>query len=217
MINNCPMVKQKLLSTIEKNAQNININPAYPITDSLIQTLEAENIEQLSKNLESLNPFPNPLQFTPQLLNGIWQLHYSTAREIRSLNKLPLGFQLRRVYQIINVQDVSFFNIAFVEHNSKLINGYVKVTASFAPKVEPNQILPTNTINVNFEKRYVSIKKIAGIKTPMLDPIKEFDARNPQGRIPSLTITYIDNDLRIGRGGDGSLFILSKQEKMTEF
>ncbi|AFZ48471.1 PAP fibrillin family protein [Cyanobacterium stanieri PCC 7202] len=216
MINNRLVVKQKLLSIIENTAQTLNINPNYPITDTLIKPSEAENIEQLTQNLESLNPFPNPLQFTPQLLEGIWRLQYSSAREIRSLNKLPLGFELRQVYQIINIQDVSFFNIAFVEHSSKLINGYVKVTASFAPKIEPNQILPTNTINVNFEKRYVSIKKIAGVKTPMLDPVREFDARNPQGRIPSLTITYIDEDVRIGRGGDGSLFILSKQEKMTE-
>lgn len=37
-------------------------------------------------------------------------------------------------------------------------------------------------------------------------------ARNPQGRIPSLTITYIDETMRIGRGGDGSLFILTKAE-----
>ena len=36
------------------------------------------------------------------------------------------------------------------------------------------------------------------------------EARNPSGRIPSLNITYIDETMRIGRGGDGSLFILTK-------
>ena len=35
-------------------------------------------------------------------------------------------------------------------------------------------------------------------------------ARGPKGRIPSLDITYLDENMRIGRGGDGSLFILSK-------
>ncbi|AUC60689.1 fibrillin [Cyanobacterium sp. HL-69] len=216
MINSRPILKEKLLSTIKNTALNIDINPDYPITDTMIKDEEAQTIENLTTNLEALNPFPNPLQFATNLLDGIWQLQYSSAREIRSLNKLPLGFQLRQVYQIINIQDVSFFNIAFVEHSSKMVNGYVKVTASFAPKIAPDKSLPTNTINVNFEKRYLSIKKIGPIKTPMLDPIKEFDARNPQGRVPSLAITYIDKDLRIGRGGDGSLFILSRREKMSE-
>ncbi|MGL4881793.1 MAG: PAP/fibrillin family protein, partial [Waterburya sp.] len=27
---------------------------------------------------------------------------------------------------------------------------------------------------------------------------------------PSLNVTYIDDDIRIGRGGDGSLFILTR-------
>ncbi|MGY6528651.1 MAG: PAP/fibrillin family protein [Cyanobacterium sp.] len=215
MINNRLALKEKLLSTIKNTALNININPDYPITDTMIKDGDAQMIENLTTNLEALNPFPNPLQFATNLLDGIWQLQYSSAREIRSLNKLPLGFKLRQVYQIINVQKVSFFNIAFVEHSSKIVNGYVKVTASFAPKVESENALPTDTINVNFEKRYLSIQNIGGINTPILDPIKEFDARNPQGRVPSLRVTYIDQDLRVGRGGDGSLFILSRQEKMN--
>ncbi|MBE9221350.1 fimbrial protein [Cyanobacterium stanieri LEGE 03274] len=215
MINSRLKLKEKLLSTIKNTAIKIDVNPEYPITDTMINPREAQTIDELTKNLETLNPFPNPLQFATNLLDGIWQLQYSSAREIRSLNKLPLGFKLRKVYQIINVQEVSFFNIAFVEHSSKMINGYVKVTASFTPKIESTQILPTDTINVNFEKRYVSIQKIAGFKTPMLDPVKTFDARNPQGRIPSLTISYIDENLRIGRGGDGSLFILTSVRDLS--
>jgi hypothetical protein len=37
------------------------------------------------------------------------------------------------------------------------------------------------------------------------------EARNPVGRIPSLKITYIDETMRIGRGGDESLFILTRE------
>ena len=109
MINSRPILKEKLLSTIKNTALNIDINPDYPITDTMIKDEEAQTIENLTTNLEALNPFPNPLQFATNLLDGIWQLQYSSAREIRSLNKLPLGFQLRQVYQIINIQDVSFF------------------------------------------------------------------------------------------------------------
>ena len=58
--------------------------------------------------------------------------------------------------------------------------------------------------------RFIAISKILGIKTPFFEPIKTVQARNPQGRIPSLNITYLDENMRIGRGGDGSLFILIK-------
>jgi PAP_fibrillin len=214
-LNSRLILKETLLSEIKNLAQSLKIDPEYPITDLMVSTSKSAKIEQITVNLEDSNPFPKPLLYGVNLLDGIWQLHYSTAREIRSLNKLPLGFKLQQVYQIIDTQKASFFNIAFVEHSSKLINGYVKVTATFAPKIAENEILPKDIINVNFEKRFLSIKKIVGIKTSILDPFKVFNARNPEGRMPSLKVTYIDENLRISRGGDGSLFILSKRENMN--
>ncbi len=215
VLNSRLINKEKLLSTIALNAKNKGYNPDYPITDVLLSSSQADIIEQLSSNLEAQNPFPKPLFYGANLLDGIWQLHYSTAREIRSLNKLPFNFQLQTVYQIINTQDASFYNIAFVKHPSNLLQGYVKVTATFAPKTDEKQSLPDRTINVFFEKRYVSIEKLLGIKTPILDPVKVFDAKASEGRIPSLTITYIDETMRIGRGGDGSLFVLSKSDRLS--
>lgn len=215
-MNSRLLLKEKLLTTIKKNAEKINTNPEYPITDTLIPQEASNQIEKITADLETLNPFPQPLIYGINLLDGIWQLHYSSAREIRSLNKLPFNLKLKQVYQIINTQKTSFFNIAFVEHSSKLIQGYVKVTATFTPKINEKEFLPKDTINVNFEQRFLAIQKIINIKTPILEPVKVFQARNPQGRIPSLTITYIDESMRIGRGGDGSLFILSKVDQIAE-
>lgn len=87
-----------------------------------------------------------------------------------------------------------------------MISGSVKVTATFEPAPEDS----TKRINVQFEKRYLSIETIIGIPTPKLNPFKVVPANNPQGRIPSLEVTYLDETLRIGRGGDGSLFILKQ-------
>ena len=213
-MNSRLITKEKLFSTIAKISQSKGFNPDYPITDILLSSSQVEEIEQLTVSLESQNPFPQPLLYGTNLLDGIWQLHYSTAREIRSLNQLPLNFNLQAVYQIIETKNASFFNIAFVKHTSGLLQGYVKVTATFAPKIDEPKTLPEKTINVNFEKRYLAIEKIFGLKTSMLNPFKVVEARNPQGRIPSLTITYIDENTRIGRGGDGSLFILSKQNRL---
>ena len=213
-MNSRLITKKELFSMIANITQSKGFNPDYPITDILLPSSQVEEIEQLTVSLEDQNPFPKPLIYGANLLNGIWQLHYSTAREIRSLNKLPLNFNLQAVYQIIDTKTASFFNIAFVKHSLGLLQGYVKVTATFAPKINQKETLPDKTINVNFDKRYLAIEKILGLETPMLDPIKVVEARNPQGRIPSLTITYIDETTRIGRGGDGSLFILTKKDQL---
>jgi hypothetical protein len=97
---NNQLLKEKLQATIKKNQSK---NDGSPITNlKLDQTLVAE-IEQLTRELESLNPHPQPLLYATALLEGAWQLQYSTAREIRSLDSLPLGLQIGKVYQVINI------------------------------------------------------------------------------------------------------------------
>ncbi|NES03047.1 MAG: fimbrial protein [Okeania sp. SIO2F4] len=203
---NNQIVKQKIQATI-KNIQTRN--DGSPVTNlKLDRTLEKE-IEQLTTDLESLNPHPQPLLYTPNLLEGTWQLLYSTAREIRSLDSLPLGLKVGKIYQVINVANKTFFNIAQVQHPLKLISGYVKVTASFEPGINTSG-LADKRINVYFDKRYLAIEKIVGIETPKLNPFKVVQANNPRGRVATLDITYLDENFRIGRGGDESLFILNK-------
>jgi hypothetical protein len=215
--NNYPMnnqiLKQKLQATIKKIKPK---NDGSPITNlKLDQSLVAE-IEQLTTELENLNPHPQPLLHATTLLEGAWQLQYSTAREIRSLDSLPLGLQIGKVYQVINIADKLFFNIAQVQHPLGLISGYVKVTASFEPAMDIANTIDKR-INVDFDKRYLAIEKIVGINTPKLNPFRVVAANNPQGRIATLDITYLDETLRIGRGGDGSLFILNKANNLPNF
>ena len=205
---NNQLLKKKLQETI-KNIQTIN--DGSPVTNlKLDKTLETE-IEQLTKELENLNPHPLPLLYTPNLLEGTWQLQYSTAREIRSLDSLPLGLKVGKVYQVINVGNKEFFNLAQVQHPLKLISGHVKVTASFEPAINTSG-LADKRINVYFDQRYLAIEKIVGIATPKLNTFKVIKANNPRGRVATLDITYIDETFRIGRGGDQSLFILNKTD-----
>ena len=207
---NNQLLKEKLQAIIKNNQPK---NDGSPITNlKLDQTLVVE-IEELTKELESVNPYPQPLLSATALLEGAWQLQYSTAREIRSLDSLPLGLQIGKVYQVINIADKLFFNVAQVQHPLGLISGYVKVTASFEPAIDT--LSPAyKRINVCFDKRYLAIEKIVGINTPKLNPFKVIVANNPQGRIATLDITYLDESLRIGRGGDESLFILNKANNL---
>jgi PAP_fibrillin len=213
-LNNQLLIKEKLQTKLEKIQAK---SDGSPLTDLQLDKTLAEEIEQLTTELESVNPNPNPLLNATFLLEGAWQLQYSTAREIRSLVSLPLGLKLGKVYQIIDVANKLFFNLAKVKHPLGLVSGYVKVTASFEPAKEDSEPLPNKRINVYFDKRYLSIEKILGINTPQLNPFKVVPANNPNGRTATLDITYLDETLRIGRGGDGSLFILSKSNDLTKF
>jgi hypothetical protein len=187
--------------------------PDAPITDLEIAAAENQALDALSQALEKLTPYPHPLTNEDALkrIDGTWLLRYSNAREIRSLSSLPLGFTVGKVYQIIDVAATAFENKAYVQHPLGLITGYVRITATFEPKPEAEGTIRDRCINVFFQERSFNIQTLLGFKTPSLEPLKVFGAKNPVGRVPSLDITYLDEDLRIGRGGDGSLFILARE------
>ncbi|MBW4535843.1 MAG: PAP/fibrillin family protein [Pleurocapsa minor HA4230-MV1] len=209
-VRNRLAIKQNLLEEIEQLKNNQKTLVDSPITDLEIQPQKVQLIETLTQALEKLNPFPRPLLYASNLLNGAWLLQYSTAREIRSLKRLPLGFLVGKIYQIIDLNNASFENKAWVQHSSGLLSGYVRVTATFEVEKQEDLQLPNQKIKIDFKQRFLGINQILGIKTNLLDPIRVVEAKNPIGRTPSLDLTYIDETMRIGRGGDGSLFILTK-------
>lgn len=212
-MNNRLLLKEQLQAKLDQIQTKADGSPVTNL--QLDQTVAAE-IEQLTTELENCNPNPRPLLYATDLLAGAWQLKYSTAREIRALASLPLGLTVGQVYQVINVTNKQFFNLALVKHSLGFISGYVKVTASFEPAMEDVSPTLNRRINVDFDKRYLAIEKILGINTPQLNPFKIVPANNPQGRTATLDITYLDETLRIGRGGDESLFILTKSADIPE-
>ena len=207
-IQNRISVKQNLESRIRELQNNRQALNGCPLTDLEIEQQDVRYLETLATELEKRSPFPEPLIYANQLLDGAWLLEYSTAREIRSLRSLPFGFQVGKIYQIIDVKTASFENKAWVEHKSSLLSGYVRVTATF--EAASSEQLSNRKINVNFQQRFVAITKLLGFKTKLFDPLKVVEAKNPVGRTPSLDITYVDETMRIGRGGDDSLFILTR-------
>ncbi len=160
-------------------------------------------------NLEDFNPTPRPLAAT-DLLNGDWRLIYTTSKALLNLDRIPLC-KLGQIYQCIRVNTGSIYNIAEI-YGLPYLEGLVSVVAKFEPVSE-------RRVQVKFERSILGLKPLIGYSSPasfiqQIESGKKFTAidtsLNSEQQQGWLDITYIDSDLRIGRGNEGSVFVLSK-------
>lgn len=159
--------------------------------------------------LEERNPCPAPLNATERL-GGNWQLLYTTSSELLGIDRIPF-VKLGQIYQFIRPQTAQIFNIAEVGGVPGL-EGIVSVAARFEPT-------STRRVQVRFERGVVGLQRLIGYQSPVawieaIDAGKRFppldfsiNSDNQQGW---LEVTYLDDDLRIGRGNAGSVFVLRK-------
>ena len=158
--------------------------------------------------LEERNPTPRPIE-AGELLDGNWRLLYTTSSGLLNIDQLPL-LKLGQIYQCIRVKTYSVYNIAEV-YGLPYVEGIVSVAARFEPVSE-------RRVQVKFERSIFGLQRLIGYQSPeyfiqQIETGKKFAAvdislnRDQQGW---LDITYLDNELRIGRGNEGSVFVLSK-------
>jgi hypothetical protein len=143
-------------------------------------------------------------------LNGDWRLLYTTSRGLLNLDRFPF-LQLGQIYQCIRVNNNSIYNIAEFS-GLPYLEGLVSVTAKFEP-------LSIRRVQVKFERSIVGLARVVNYKTPtdfiqQIESGKKFTAFdvaiNSDNQQGWLDITYLDDDLRIGRGNEGSVFVLTK-------
>ena len=211
------ILKKELLSLIPKRPFG---GPATNITtDPLLVT----QIENLVNALEYLTPLP-PLarsEAAQQTLDGDWQLLYSDASEITRIAKLPMGFCLGPVFQPINVKDGRLENQALVKHRLLLFSGHTRVLANFelaeslGQKNRAGKVNVGERANVKFQKVIFSLRRF--LVLPTFGKIRKTATPNgpseQKGVVPSIDVTYLDDTMRIARGGDGSLFVLTRPNK----
>ena len=159
--------------------------------------------------LEDRNPTPRPVEAS-DLLDGNWRLLYTTSKGLLNIDAVPL-LKLGQIYQCIRVKTASVYNIAEV-YGVPFLEGLVSVAARFEPVSE-------RRVQVKFERSIFGLQRLISYQSPedfiqRLEMSKKFAAidinlnsREQQGW---LDITYLDNDLRIGRGNEGSVFVLTK-------
>jgi PAP_fibrillin len=207
------ILKKELLSLIPKRPFG------GPATNMTTSEGTCGRIKKTVDALEYLTPLP-PLTRSSEavsVLNGDWQLVYSDASEITRLTKLPFGFCLGPVFQNINVEQGRFENQAFIKHRLRLLSGHTRVLANFslAPLGATNRV---GIVNIGNRANVVFTKVIFTMRRFLLFPTfgrirKTAVPNGPSERagvVPCIDVTFLDNDLRISRGGDGSLFVLTR-------
>ncbi|WP_392436054.1 PAP/fibrillin family protein [Chlorogloeopsis fritschii PCC 9212] len=160
-------------------------------------------------NLEDFNPTPRPLEAS-DLLDGNWRLLYTTSKALLNLDRFPLC-KLGEIYQCIRVQTNSVYNIAEI-YGLPLLEGIVSVAAKFEPVSE-------RRVQVKFERLIIGLQRLISYKSSttfiqQIEAGQKFTAvdfpLNSNEQQGWLDITYLDSDLRIGRGNEGSVFVLAK-------
>lgn len=161
------------------------------------------------EQIEDHNPTPEPLK-AAKLLNGNWRLLYTTSRGILGLDRFPI-IQLGQIYQCIRVNEGKLYNIAEIV-GVPFLEGIVSVSARF-------EAVSDRRVNVKFERSIIALQRLIGYSSPdhlieaieggKFMPALDFSLENRE-QSGWLEITYLDEDLRVGRGNEGNVFVLSK-------
>ena len=159
--------------------------------------------------LEELNPTPAPNQ-TPELLDGDWLLIFTTSQELLGIDRFPL-YKLGNIYQCLRMAEGKIFNVAEVK-GLPLLGGLVSVCANFTVESDKR-------VRVNFERLVAGSQSLLGyqdvnsfiniLRSPKKLLAIDFKIKREDQK-GWLETTYLDQNLRIGRGNEGNLFVLRK-------
>lgn len=196
------MLKAQLLAEIASKDRGILATPTEK--QAILATVTA---------LESRNPHPRPLTTAIDLLAGDWRLLYTSSQSLLGIDKFPL-VKLGTIYQCLRPTTSAVYNIAEVSSIIPGLNGIVSIVAKFTPTSE-------SRVNVEFNRSVIGLQKLIDYSTPdrlitAIENGQKFTAidlpiNRKESRAPAwLEFTYIDESLRISRGNEGSIFVLTK-------
>ena len=196
------MPKAKLLAAIAGKNRGI-----------LATTIDRQAILAAITELELRNPHPQPLTTAIDLLAGNWRLLYTSSQSLLGIDRFPL-VQLGTIYQCIRPTAGTIYNIAEVTNLIPGLNGVVSIVATFTP-------VNASRVNVQFNRSIIGLQRLMDYTNPdrlisAIENGQKFTAidlpiNRRAGREPAwLDVTYLDDTLRIGRGNEGNVFVLTK-------
>lgn len=166
-------------------------------------------LEQIAL-VEATNPTPQPTRH-PTALAGDWRLLFTTSQELLGIDRLPL-FNLASVWQCIRPEQQQVVNIAELRGLPGL-ESLVSVVARF-------EVVSDLRLEVAFERLVLGLRRPLGYQDPaqwverLANPQRclGIDVRlAPRNRQGWIDVTYLDSDLRINRGNQNSVFVLTRE------
>jgi PAP_fibrillin len=196
------MPKAKLLAAIAQKNRGI-----------LATSIDQQAILVAITELELRNPHPRPLTTAIDLLAGNWQLLYTSSQSLLGIDKFPL-VKLGAIYQCIRPTNSTIYNIAEISSIIPGLNGIVAIAANFTSTSE-------SRVDVQFNRSVIGLQKLVDYSTPdrLINAIEngqkftaiDLPITRQADRSPAwLEVTYLDETMRIGRGNEGSVFVLAK-------
>jgi hypothetical protein len=151
-----------------------------PLKRGLLADEEDEaRIDALARALERLNPTPKPL--ASPLINGSWELLYTTSAGILGKSKPAFLRPSGPIYQILDAENLR-------ARNRETAPLYNTVSADLRP-------MSVSKVAVQFDEFGLLGGKVLKFKAP----------ESAKGE---LDMTYLDEELRVSRGDKGNLFVL---------
>jgi PAP_fibrillin len=196
------MPTAKLLAAIAGKNRGISATP-----------LDRQAILAAITELELRNPHPQPLTTAIDLLAGDWRLLYTSSQSLLGIDRIPFA-QLGDIYQCIRLKNNALYNIAEIGSFIPGLNGIVSIVATFTA-------VSGSRVNVQFNRSLISLQKFIDYSDPdrLIEAIEngqkftaiDLPINRSTDRAPAwLEVTYLDDNLRIGRGNEGSVFVLTK-------
>ncbi len=170
-----------------------------------------DKIDKIVIELENINPTPRPLSSLNQpTLFGNWQLIYASkgtvvTRQLASKSEFVGGIQIKRVWQTLVAGDIKKVNTTNAALFELPLLGEWMVQAHGVWTIGMDE----KTAAVCFDAFSLQATKLFGMawSLPQLKiPVLEF-LRNEAMWITS----YLDEEIRIGRGATGNLFVFRRE------
>jgi len=166
---------------------------------------EKSELNAIAGQLESLNPTPAPLASENRaLLLGDWQLIYASNGTVVT-RKLPGGLTIQAIWQILSASagnDISVTNGMKLEFP---LLGTVQLQAQGRWRSQDEAQTATVTFD-DFSLQGTNLMQQAGWQLPALTiPVLDWMRREAIWQT-----SYLDAELRIGRGATGNLFVFTR-------